>query len=261
MGALGLTAAPFPTEIGGAGFSYLGWTLVMEELGRGRHGDGRVAVSPHPVAVPGRDLGHRRAAGALAAGDADGRGARGVRPDRATRGVGCGGDPDAGGTGRAGRCAHGVSTDRHEDLDLERARGRPLPRVRDGGSRGGLGRDRGVPCREGHGRVPVRGARAEDGDPGVPCRRARVRGLRGPGREPAGGRGGRVPDRAVGAGRGPDLDRGGVRGAGPGRAGGRGRRTSASGRRSVGRCPSSRACGSCSPRWHGTWRRRGHSPG
>ncbi len=33
MGALGLTAAPFPTEIGGAGFSYVGWTLVMEELG------------------------------------------------------------------------------------------------------------------------------------------------------------------------------------------------------------------------------------
>jgi alkylation response protein AidB-like acyl-CoA dehydrogenase len=33
MGGLGLTAAPFPTEVGGAGFSYLGWTLVMEELG------------------------------------------------------------------------------------------------------------------------------------------------------------------------------------------------------------------------------------
>jgi alkylation response protein AidB-like acyl-CoA dehydrogenase len=33
MGALGLTAAPFPTQLGGAGFSYLGWTLVMEELG------------------------------------------------------------------------------------------------------------------------------------------------------------------------------------------------------------------------------------
>jgi acyl-CoA dehydrogenase len=33
MGALGLTAAPFPTEVGGAGFSYVGWTLVMEELG------------------------------------------------------------------------------------------------------------------------------------------------------------------------------------------------------------------------------------
>ena len=33
MGSLGLTGAPFPTSIGGAGFSYLAWTLVMEELG------------------------------------------------------------------------------------------------------------------------------------------------------------------------------------------------------------------------------------
>ena len=33
MGALGLTAAPIPESAGGAGFSYLGWTLVMEELG------------------------------------------------------------------------------------------------------------------------------------------------------------------------------------------------------------------------------------
>lgn len=33
MGELGLTGAPFPTAVGGAGFSYLGWTLVMEELG------------------------------------------------------------------------------------------------------------------------------------------------------------------------------------------------------------------------------------
>jgi butyryl-CoA dehydrogenase len=33
MGGLGLTAAPFPTSVGGAGFSYVGWTLVMEELG------------------------------------------------------------------------------------------------------------------------------------------------------------------------------------------------------------------------------------
>ena len=34
MGELGLTAAPLPEAVGGAGFSYLGWTLVMEELGR-----------------------------------------------------------------------------------------------------------------------------------------------------------------------------------------------------------------------------------
>jgi butyryl-CoA dehydrogenase len=33
MGELGLTAAPLPESAGGAGFSYLGWTLVMEELG------------------------------------------------------------------------------------------------------------------------------------------------------------------------------------------------------------------------------------
>ncbi len=33
MGELGLTSAPLPTEVGGGGFSYLGWSLVMEELG------------------------------------------------------------------------------------------------------------------------------------------------------------------------------------------------------------------------------------
>jgi alkylation response protein AidB-like acyl-CoA dehydrogenase len=33
MGQLGLTAAPIPEAEGGAGFSYLAWTLVMEELG------------------------------------------------------------------------------------------------------------------------------------------------------------------------------------------------------------------------------------
>jgi acyl-CoA dehydrogenase len=33
MGELGLTGAPLPEAVGGSGFSYLGWTLVMEELG------------------------------------------------------------------------------------------------------------------------------------------------------------------------------------------------------------------------------------
>jgi acyl-CoA dehydrogenase len=33
MGELGLTGAPLPESVGGAGFSYVGWTLVMEELG------------------------------------------------------------------------------------------------------------------------------------------------------------------------------------------------------------------------------------
>jgi butyryl-CoA dehydrogenase len=34
MGALGLTAAPFPESVGGGGFSYVGWTVVMEEIAR-----------------------------------------------------------------------------------------------------------------------------------------------------------------------------------------------------------------------------------
>jgi len=34
MGELGLTAAPFPEADGGGGFSYVGWSAVMEELGR-----------------------------------------------------------------------------------------------------------------------------------------------------------------------------------------------------------------------------------
>jgi butyryl-CoA dehydrogenase len=42
MGALGLTAAPLPETVGGAGVSYLGWALVMEELGAA---DMSVAVS------------------------------------------------------------------------------------------------------------------------------------------------------------------------------------------------------------------------
>jgi alkylation response protein AidB-like acyl-CoA dehydrogenase len=33
MAGLGLTGAPLPESVGGGGFSYLGWTLVMEEIG------------------------------------------------------------------------------------------------------------------------------------------------------------------------------------------------------------------------------------
>ena len=33
MGELALTGAPLPESVGGSGFSYLGWALVMEELG------------------------------------------------------------------------------------------------------------------------------------------------------------------------------------------------------------------------------------
>jgi butyryl-CoA dehydrogenase len=42
MGELGLTAVPFPTGVGGAGFSYRAWTLVMEEVA---YADMAMAVS------------------------------------------------------------------------------------------------------------------------------------------------------------------------------------------------------------------------
>ena len=42
MAELGLTSVPFPTEIGGAGFSYRAWTLVMEEIA---YADMALAVS------------------------------------------------------------------------------------------------------------------------------------------------------------------------------------------------------------------------
>jgi butyryl-CoA dehydrogenase len=74
MGALGLTAAPFPTEVGGAGFSYLGWTLVMEELGAA---DMAMAVSlsvhilsQYPVVTWGTDEQRARWLPAMQAGEA-----------------------------------------------------------------------------------------------------------------------------------------------------------------------------------------------
>ena len=42
MGELGLTAVPFAEEVGGAGFTYRAWTLVMEEIG---YADMALAVS------------------------------------------------------------------------------------------------------------------------------------------------------------------------------------------------------------------------
>jgi alkylation response protein AidB-like acyl-CoA dehydrogenase len=42
LGELGLTSVPFPSEIGGAGFTYRAWTLVMEEIA---YADMALAVS------------------------------------------------------------------------------------------------------------------------------------------------------------------------------------------------------------------------
>jgi alkylation response protein AidB-like acyl-CoA dehydrogenase len=59
MGELGVTAVPFATEVGGAGFSYRAWTLVMEEVA---YADMAMAVSlsvhilsQYPVITWGND--------------------------------------------------------------------------------------------------------------------------------------------------------------------------------------------------------------
>ncbi len=74
MGGLGLTAAPFPTDVGGAGFSYVGWSLVMEELGAA---DMAMAVSlsvhilsQYPVVTWGTDEQRARWLPAMQSGEA-----------------------------------------------------------------------------------------------------------------------------------------------------------------------------------------------
>ncbi|TAL10492.1 MAG: acyl-CoA dehydrogenase [Chloroflexota bacterium] len=74
MGELGLTAAPLPESVGGAGFSYLGWTLVMEELGAAEMASA-VTLSVHilsqyPVVTFGSDEQHREWLAPMLAGEA-----------------------------------------------------------------------------------------------------------------------------------------------------------------------------------------------
>jgi acyl-CoA dehydrogenase len=74
MGELGLAGAPLPESAGGAGFSYVGWSLVMEELGAA---DMALAVSlsvhilsQYPVVTWGTAEQHKRWLGPMIAGDA-----------------------------------------------------------------------------------------------------------------------------------------------------------------------------------------------
>ncbi len=73
MGALGLTAVPFPESVGGAGFSYRAWTLVMEEIA---YADMAMAVSlsvhilsQYPVVTWGNDEQKARWLPPMLAGD------------------------------------------------------------------------------------------------------------------------------------------------------------------------------------------------
>ncbi len=74
MGELGLTAAPLPESIGGAGFSYLGWALVMEELGAAEMASA-VTLSVHilsqyPVVTFGSEDQHQDWLAPMLAGEA-----------------------------------------------------------------------------------------------------------------------------------------------------------------------------------------------
>jgi alkylation response protein AidB-like acyl-CoA dehydrogenase len=74
MGELGLTAAPLPEVIGGGGFSYLGWALVMEELGAADMASA-VTLSVHilsqyPVVTFGSPEQHERWLPPMLAGEA-----------------------------------------------------------------------------------------------------------------------------------------------------------------------------------------------
>ena len=73
MGRLGLTGAPLPESVGGGGFSYLGWALVMEEIGAADMASA-VTLSVHllsqfPVLNHGTEDQVRRWLPAMVAGD------------------------------------------------------------------------------------------------------------------------------------------------------------------------------------------------
>jgi alkylation response protein AidB-like acyl-CoA dehydrogenase len=74
MGELGLTAAPFAEAVGGAGFSYLAWTTVMEEIAAADMASA-ITLSVHvlhqfPVVTWGTDEQRARWLPALQAGEA-----------------------------------------------------------------------------------------------------------------------------------------------------------------------------------------------
>ena len=73
MAVLGFTAAPFPESVGGAGFSYVGWTLVMEEIARADMASA-VTLSVHilsqfPVLTWGNDVQKARWLGPMLSGE------------------------------------------------------------------------------------------------------------------------------------------------------------------------------------------------
>ena len=257
MGELGLAGAPLPESVGGGGFSYLGWTLVMEEIGAADLASA-VSLSVHilsqyPVVTWGTAEQHERWLGPMVSGEAlgafaltephAGSDAAAIRT-RAER-VGPADAPEGYRlTGTKIWITNAPEAERYLVFAIDR----PVA-----GSEG----DRRLPRRAGDGRLHVRRAREEDGDPGVSGGRARVRGLLRAGREPAR----RARARATGS-RCRPWPRAGSRSprrasAWPGPRSSRRPPTSASEPRSAGRSPTGRRSGSSSRRWPGTSRRPG----
>ena len=219
MGTLGLTAAPFPTDVGGAGFSYRAWTLVMEEIGAA---DMAMAVSlsvhilaQYPVVTWGTDEQKERWLPAMQSGEALGAFAL---------------------------------TEPHAGSDASAIRTR-AERVGDGGGYRLTGTKiwiSNAPEAERYlvfatvdpeaGAAGITAFLVEKGMPGFrfgaherkmgiracPAAELVFDGCEVPAANRLGRRGRRLPDRAVRARRGSDLDRGGVRRAGPRRARGGG---------------------------------------
>jgi butyryl-CoA dehydrogenase len=74
MAELGLTGAPLPESVGGSGFSYVGWSLVMEEIGAADMASA-VTLSVHilsqyPVVTWGTPEQHDRWLGPMVTGEA-----------------------------------------------------------------------------------------------------------------------------------------------------------------------------------------------
>ena len=84
LGEVGYLGAPVAEEYGGRGLDYLGYGLIVEQVGRA-DSSARTVVSVQTSLVAGsiEQLGHRGAEAAVAAAALLGRGARLLRPDRA----------------------------------------------------------------------------------------------------------------------------------------------------------------------------------
>ena len=211
-------ACPYPEEVGGTGLDTLAYAITVEELSR-VSGSVGIIVSAHtslgcaPLFMSGTPEQQERFLRPLASGAK--LGAYGLT--EAGRGLRLARDADAGASRR-----RRVGAQRQQALHHQRRRGGDLHRHRRHGPKRGLGQDQRLHRRGGDAGLLHRPDGGEDGAPRQQHRRAPLRGLPHPGREPArrgGRRGSALPedprrrpdrDRRHGARPGPGRVRGGI---------------------------------------------------